>query len=73
MPATAALVEELRAQGVPAVVSGAGPTVLALTTRATRVVVAAPERPGWSVHPLDVEPRGARVVAAAGDGDTPIG
>ena len=31
-PATAALVDALRAAGVPAVVSGAGPTVLALTT-----------------------------------------
>jgi homoserine kinase len=73
MPATAALVAELREQGVPAVVSGAGPTVLALTTRAGRAQVAAPERPGWSVRPLDVEPRGARVVAALGDGATPIG
>ena len=63
MPATAALVERLRAQGVPAVVSGAGPTVLALTTRETRAAVAAPDRPGWSVHALDVEPLGARVVS----------
>jgi len=63
MPATAALVEELRSQGVPAVVSGAGPTVLALTTSETRGAVAAPERPGWSVHPLDVEAAGARVVS----------
>ena len=73
MPSTAALVEELRGQGVPAVVSGAGPTVLALTTRGTRSAVAGPEHPGWSAHLLDVEPRGARVVAATGDGNTPIG
>ena len=74
MPATAALVDELRGQGVPAVVSGAGPTVLALTTRATRAAVAARERPGWSVRPLDVEPAGARVVPPhPGDGNTPIG
>jgi homoserine kinase len=73
MPATAALVEELRSQGVPAVVSGAGPTVLALTTRDTRAAVAGADRPGWSVHALDVEPRGARTVTAQGDGDTPIG
>jgi homoserine kinase len=32
MPATAALIADLRAAGVPAVVSGAGPSVLALTT-----------------------------------------
>jgi homoserine kinase len=63
MPATAGLVEELRGQGVPAVVSGAGPTVLALTTRETRAAVAASERPGWSVHPLDVQPVGARVLS----------
>ncbi len=73
MPATAALVEQLRAQGVPAVVSGAGPTVLALTTRETRGAVAAPERQGWSVRPLDVAPRGAHVVAAPGDDAAPIG
>ena len=73
MPATAALVEELRAHGVPAVVSGAGPTVLALTTSETRAAVAGPERRGWAVLPLDVEPLGARVVAAAGDGNTPNG
>lgn len=34
MPESLALVDELRAQGVAAVVSGAGPTVLALTRRA---------------------------------------
>jgi len=63
MPATAALVAELRERGVPAVVSGAGPTVLALTTREERAAVAAVSRPGWSVRALDVEPRGARVVS----------
>ena len=40
MPRTAALLDELRERGVPAVVSGAGPTVLALTTTATRPEVA---------------------------------
>ncbi|WP_453911516.1 hypothetical protein [Tsukamurella soli] len=33
MPATAALVESLRGAGIPAVVSGAGPTVLVLTAK----------------------------------------
>lgn len=65
MPGTAALVHALREQGVPAVVSGAGPTVLALTTGPAREAVAG-ERPGWRVLPLDVEPRGAHVVSAAG-------
>ncbi|MCW2680827.1 MAG: thrB [Frankiales bacterium] len=61
MPASATLMQELRAQGVPAVISGAGPTVLALTTRATRAAVAVP-RQDWQVLALDVEPRGAHVV-----------
>lgn len=62
MPATASLVEQLRAAGVPAVVSGAGPTVLALTTSRTRDDVAA-ERPGWAVTALDVAAAGAQVVS----------
>jgi len=61
MPASAALMQELRAQGVPAVISGAGPTVLALTTRAARAAVAV-ARQGWQVLELDIEPRGAHVV-----------
>jgi homoserine kinase len=73
MPATAALVEQLRAAGVPAVVSGAGPSVLALTTREERSSVTAVDRPGWSVRPLEIALQGARVVVPAGDGNTPIG
>ena len=74
MPATARLVHDLREQGVPAVVSGAGPTVLALTTRAGRDAVTRPDRPGWAVLALDVEPRGAHaVLAPSSDGNTPIG
>jgi homoserine kinase len=62
MPATAELVAQLRGQGVPAVVSGAGPTVLALTTRAGRAAVTG-DRPGWTVLPLDVDARGAHVLS----------
>ena len=62
MPDTAALVAALRADGVPAVVSGAGPTVLALATRSCRAELVG-ERAGWTVLPLDVEARGAHVVA----------
>lgn len=61
MPATAALVAQLREQGVPAVVSGAGPTVLALMTSSDRGSVTG-LREGWQVLALDVEPRGAHVV-----------
>ena len=70
MPQTGALVSGLRAAGIPAVVSGAGPSVLALL----------PERPdyrhhldslgsivretgiAWHISSLDVERQGARVL-----------
>jgi homoserine kinase len=66
MPRTAALVAALRADGVPAVVSGAGPTVLALTTTATAASVAARPARGWTVLSLAVDREGARVVPLAG-------
>jgi homoserine kinase len=58
-PRSAALVDALRAAGVPAVVSGAGPTVLALTTDG-----ALPDDvdlDGFTVLPLAVDPDGATV------------
>jgi homoserine kinase len=67
MPASAALVAELRDGGVPAVISGAGPTVLALSTRSARAALLV-ERSGWRVLPLDVEARGAHVLTGAGSG-----
>jgi homoserine kinase len=62
MPRSAALVADLRADGIPAVVSGAGPTVLALTTSATREQALQVQRRGWSVSPLDVDAEGAVVL-----------
>ncbi|MFN2539525.1 MAG: homoserine kinase [Mycobacteriales bacterium] len=62
MPRTAALVSQLRADGVPAVVSGAGPTVLALATRATVDAVAARHPRAWEVVPLPVDAAGAQVL-----------
>ncbi len=62
MPPTAELVGQLRGQGVAAVVSGAGPTVLALVSRDQRAGLLL-DRDGWTVLPLDVEPRGATVLA----------
>ena len=60
MPRTAALLAELRAAGVPAVVSGAGPTVLALTSPVARKeLMDAPTRRGWSALALDVDRDGA--------------
>ena len=64
MPRSARLVEALRDEGIAAVISGAGPTVLALTTRAGVDDVAAATPPGWTVLPLAVEARGAHVVPA---------
>jgi homoserine kinase len=63
-PRTAALVEALRADGVPAVVSGSGPCVLALTTATGRDAVAARRARGWTAHALDVELEGAALVPA---------
>lgn len=62
MPRSLALVEQLRAAGLPAVVSGAGPTVLALTTTATREAALSHERRGWSALALDVDSGGATVL-----------
>ena len=46
MPESLALVDDLRARGIPAVVSGAGPTVLAFVTDDAEVV-AGLGPPGW--------------------------
>ena len=58
MPETLALVRRLRADGVPAVVSGAGPTVLAFGSADTRDLVARCPA-GWVCHDLAIEPDGA--------------
>jgi homoserine kinase len=55
MPETLALVKDLRGRGVAAVVSGAGPSVLALTLADQRIG----DVPGWQVLDLPVERRGA--------------
>ena len=56
MPESYKLVRNLRVDGVPAVISGAGPTVLAF---ARGVTGAAPA--GWAVHELDVDTSGVRI------------
>ena len=58
MPRSAALLTELRAAGFPAVLSGAGPTVLALTTTKQREAAAEFARRGWNALPLDVDAGG---------------
>ena len=65
MPRTAALVEALRARGLPAVVSGAGPSVLVLATRDRRDEALAAAPRGWVAQALDVDAGGAAVVPLA--------
>lgn len=64
MPASADLVERLRAAGIPAALSGSGPSVVALGVgggqAAAAIGVAAP---GFSVVPLAVDTEGVRVEA----------
>jgi len=66
MPATYDLVRRLRAAGIPAVVSGAGPTALAFLTREvlagdleTLGSIAGETGMPWRIKPLDIERRGA--------------
>ena len=62
MPASAELVERLRAAGLPAVISGAGPTVIVLSTSdaiAAAAVALAPR--GWRAEVVDVDRDGAQV------------
>lgn len=62
MPESAALVDSLRRRGLPAVVSGAGPTVLALVSaeQVGEVVAARPD--GWWAAPLPIDPYGVQVL-----------
>jgi homoserine kinase len=62
MPRTASLVDRLRADGVPAFVSGAGPTVLALTDDGSADDVQARAPRGWTAHRLEVADAGAQVL-----------
>jgi homoserine kinase len=67
MPATADLIGRLRGAGIPAVVSGAGPSVLALTVPGTHpgpdAVPPVAEKTGvaWQVRALEVDRGGAAV------------
>jgi len=65
MPRSAALMAKLRDAGVPAVISGAGPTVLALATSATADDVADVETRWFTASRLAVGTQGARVTPLA--------
>jgi homoserine kinase len=61
-PESVDLVERLRAAGIPAVISGAGPTVLAFAGEHVDVVAAGAVTGDWVVRRLDVAAAGAREV-----------
>jgi homoserine kinase len=61
MPDSLALVDALRADGIAAIISGAGPSVLAFTdaSGADALVARCPD--DWAVHRLAVDRDGARL------------
>lgn len=59
-PDSVALVQQLRASGVPAVISGAGPTVLAFGDESMLPAIAAFVEESWVVRPVEVSAEGAR-------------
>jgi len=61
MPDSLALVDALRADGIPAIVSGAGPTVLAFVDASAAGALLARCPDGWVAHHLAVDPEGARL------------
>jgi homoserine kinase len=70
MPGTAALLAALRAAGIPAVISGAGPSVLAFTRddtgpSADEVAALATADGSWRALPLRADLTGATVTGAA--------
>jgi homoserine kinase len=62
MPRSAALVARLRAAGIPAVISGAGPSVLALTTTAQASDVVQFDARWFTALPIAVDVEGAHVL-----------
>ncbi|MDX3073232.1 homoserine kinase [Streptomyces sp. NPDC088354] len=65
MPESVALVNLLRAEGVPAVISGAGPTVLALAAEDTADKVSLLAGEGWAANRLTLDAAGASVLPLA--------
>jgi homoserine kinase len=65
-PRTTDLVAKLRAKGIPAAVSGAGPTVIALADDATAGVVAGLAGARFATSVLEVDVEGARVLPLDG-------
>ncbi|WP_431947868.1 homoserine kinase [Actinacidiphila sp. bgisy167] len=65
MPESTALVNRLRGEGVPAVISGAGPTVLALADEGTADKVSRLAGEGWAANRLALDAAGASVLPLA--------
>ena len=66
-PRSMALVDVLRGEGIAAVVSGAGPTVLVLARDDDEVDAAGARAPKWfTAHRLDVDREGVEVVPLSG-------
>ncbi len=61
-PESVALVDRLREAGVPAVISGAGPTVLVFAAEELDSLIAGLSGPGWAVQRVEVAEVGAREV-----------
>jgi hypothetical protein len=68
MPESAALVVRLRADGIPAVISGAGPTVMALADADTADKVEQLAGEDWAANRLRLDPDGASVLPLATPG-----
>jgi homoserine kinase len=66
MPRSAAMLSRLREAGIAAVISGAGPTVLALTTTADAETVAAFDARWFTASQIAIDTQGARVMPLAG-------
>jgi homoserine kinase len=79
MPATADLIGRLRGAGIAAVLSGAGPSVLALTVRGRTLgpakvgSIASQAGRQWHVSPLDVDRQGATIASVPPGDRPPIG
>jgi homoserine kinase len=68
MPESVDLIDRLRARGLAAVVSGAGPSVLVLAgSDEDEAVIAELEPAGWTVLHLAVDPHGAGVVGSGAE------
>ncbi|MDT0318512.1 homoserine kinase [Streptomyces millisiae] len=68
MPESMDLVNRLRADGVPAVISGAGPTVLALAEEGAADKISRLAGDGWTANRLDLDTAGTCVLPLAGAG-----